>query len=477
MEMKEEATTMDNLGFKTTVAKPIDTFLEGVAAAPAVTSASTALAVTVAPEATVTKDVAVSAVEIAAVNGFVNDVILGARIELPTVTVSEVTLMDEFGKPLPTSRKALFKPVLDKEIQEANIMAFMGQGKFAINASQKDALENEDITKDQYFPTFNGLGVLKHITINNCLFRSVIKADNLPGLDPRSDFLTVDITNRIPIELLRDFMANAKAIYELHRTEFAAQFYRRPDGTFYVYYPVQKVFPAHVDYSADENAKFKLRATDQLVMEVHSHANMGAFFSGGDNANEKSPCFYAVVGGFGGTQATAVARAKYLEYEIPLTLTEIFDFNGSSLEDMMSLATLEPAKPEAVATAKTGQVYGTTVYGGNTAAYGAYRQPYAASNWESRQPHTQESGWWQRDKRLGTTAQEQAELDEFYGCYTGGARQTKRQQRQAAMSTTPKPTLSVDLTWLLDLIPDNAINIAIVQLSERKASIDRGIVK
>ena len=456
---------MNSLGFKTTVVKP------------EVTHPSTGLAVTVAPEAAA-KDVAVSAIEVAAVNGFINEVVLGDRIELPTVTVSEVTVMDEFGKPLPTSRKALFKPVLDKEIQEANIMAFMGQGKFAINASQKDALENEDITKDQYFPTFNGLGVLKHITINNCLFRSVLKSDNLPGLDPRSDFLTVDITNRIPIELLRDFMANAKAIYELHRTEFAAQFYRRPDGTFYVYYPVQKVFPAHVDYSADENAKFKLRATDQLVMEVHSHANMGAFFSGGDNANEKSPCFYAVVGGFGGAQATAVARAKYLEYEIPLTLTEIFDFNGSSLEDMMSLATLSPAKPEAVATAKTGQTYGTSVYTGNTAAYGAYgsyRQPYAASNWEQRQPCNQEAGWWQRDKRLGTTAQEQAELDEFYGCYTGGTRQTKRQQRQAAMATTPKPTLSVDLTWLLDLIPDNAINIAIVQLSERKAAIDRGV--
>lgn len=461
---------MNSLGFKTTVVKPDHTIVED-------TPPSTGLAVTVAPEAAA-KDVAVSAIEVAAVNGFINEVVLGDRIELPTVTVSEVTVMDEFGKPLPTSRKALFKPVLEKEIQEANIMAFMGQGKFTINASQKDALENEDITKDQYFPTFNGLGVLKHITINNCLFRSVLKSDNLPGLDPRSDFLTVDITNRIPIELLRDFMANAKAIYELHRTEFAAQFYRRPDGTFYVYYPVQKVFPAHVDYSADENAKFKLRATDQLVMEVHSHANMGAFFSGGDNANEKSPCFYAVVGGFGGTQATAVARAKYLEYEIPLTLTEIFDFNGASLEDMLSLATLAPAKPEAVATAKTGQTYGTSVYTGNTAAYGAYgsyRQPYAASNWEQRQPGNQEAGWWQRDKRLGTTAQEQAELDEFYGCYTGGTRQTKRQQRQAAMATTPKPTLSVDLTWLLDLIPDNAINIAIVQLSERKAAIDRGV--
>ena len=148
-------------------------------------AASTALAVTVAPEttattatatatatSTATKDVVVSAVEMAAVNGFIQDIVLGERIALPTVTVSEVTVMDEFGKPLPTSRKAVFKQALEKEIQDANIMAFMGQGKFQLNASQKDALENENTGMDQYFPTYNGLGVLKHMTINDCLFLS-----------------------------------------------------------------------------------------------------------------------------------------------------------------------------------------------------------------------------------------------------------------------------------------------------------------
>lgn len=450
-------------------------------------AASTALAVTVAPEtttttatvttnSTATKDVVVSAVEMAAVNGFIQDIVLGERIALPTVTVSEVTVMDEFGKPLPTSRKAVFKPALEKEIQDANIMAFMGQGKFQLNASQKDALENENTGMDQFFPTYNGLGVLKHMTINDCLFRSIIKAENMPGLEPRSEFLTVDITHRIPIELLRDFMANAKAIYEMHKTEFAAQFYRRPDGSYYVYYPTQKVFAAHVDYSADENAKFKLRATDQLIMEVHSHANMGAFFSGGDNANEKSPCFYAVVGGFGGSVATAIARAKYLDFELQLALTDIFDFNGASLEDMMALSTLAPASPAALATAKTG----ASMYGGvTTTTYGGYNQrPYAASsNWGNQAQHAAGAGWWQKDKRVGGSQAEQEEWDDLYG-YWGTARQTKRQQRQAAMaSKSPKPTLSVELNWLLDLIPDNAINLAIVQLNERKLATERGATK
>ena len=44
-------------------------------------------------------------------------------------------------------------------------------------------------------------------------------------------------------------------------------------------------------------------------------------------------------------------------------------------------------------------------------------------------------------------------------------------------SKSPKPTLSVELNWLLDLIPDNAINLAIVQLNERKLATELGATK
>ena len=405
---------------------------------------------------------------LAAVTGYSQDITLDERRELPTVTVSEVTVNDEFGHPLPTSRKALLKPAAEKDIQQASIMAFMmGGDKSSLHPSQKDALENEDNTKDQYFPAFDGVGVLKHMTINNCVFRAAMKAEVMPGLEPISSFLTVDITERIPVELLRDFMANAQAVYIKHGTEFAAQFYRRPNGTYYVYYPVQKVYGAHVDYSADENAKFKLRATDQLVMEIHSHANMGAFFSGGDNDNEKSPCFYAVVGGFASKEAKSVARAKYLNFELPLELGEIFDFNGATKEEVLNLTTLPEANELAVATAQPNQVRSYVTPYQRTTGAAPYVSPYAASSWPTQHKRTFEAADDLYDEYSGLG---------LYGyganlAYEQGVHKSRRHNLDRGNTAT---NINVNLDWLLAIIPEDKVNDAIVKLSERKEAATKG---
>ncbi|MGB9825979.1 MAG: Mov34/MPN/PAD-1 family protein [Desulfofundulus sp.] len=72
-------------------------------------------------------------------------------------------------------------------------------------------------------------------------------------------------------------------------------FWSTSEKQYYVYCPVQTVSGISIDVVYDQELYMKLEE-DVLVMEIHSHHNMNAFFSAVDDEYEKATRFYGVVG-------------------------------------------------------------------------------------------------------------------------------------------------------------------------------------
>jgi PRTRC genetic system protein A len=90
---------------------------------------------------------------------------------------------------------------------------------------------------------------------------------------------------RIPGNLLLDTLADARR--ELH-LECFYQFRYDPAQGWAVTRPEQRQSWARVGYHTPDPAN--------VVLELHSHNTMPAFFSGTDNADERGGRFYAVIG-------------------------------------------------------------------------------------------------------------------------------------------------------------------------------------
>lgn len=126
-------------------------------------------------------------------------------------------------------------------------------------------------------------------------FRIHLFETNIPGLKKTIEEpgweLNVPL---IPLKLWDMTVSFFKEIQKVHDTEAYLQFFYDSEKEEYVLHcPQQEVSKASVKYKTDpEFEKDKYI----FVMEIHSHGTMNAFFSGTDNADEKSDRFYGVVG-------------------------------------------------------------------------------------------------------------------------------------------------------------------------------------
>jgi len=119
-------------------------------------------------------------------------------------------------------------------------------------------------------------------------------ANPLPGF-PEESNKEIGISNfgKIPFQLLREGLAFFKAICDESKDEAYIQTFWDPNRQCYFnHVPGQRVSGASVQFERDT----ELEARCVLVLEMHSHNTMGAFFSGVDNADEKSDRFFGVVG-------------------------------------------------------------------------------------------------------------------------------------------------------------------------------------
>jgi PRTRC genetic system protein A len=122
----------------------------------------------------------------------------------------------------------------------------------------------------------------------------VVKA-TIPGLkseyEDKSWALNVP---KIPATLLGTTVSFFRKVYEKFQSEVFLQFfYDLNEEKYILHCPKQIVGGASVNYVNDENFEDDSKV---LVFEIHSHGNMGAFWSPTDDGDEKADRFYGVIG-------------------------------------------------------------------------------------------------------------------------------------------------------------------------------------
>ncbi|MFJ6414428.1 hypothetical protein ACIQLG_16735 [Terribacillus saccharophilus] len=104
---------------------------------------------------------------------------------------------------------------------------------------------------------------------------------------------------KIPFGILKDFIYLAKRVYDLYGTEFHADIYLDHEtNEFFLDIPEQEVTGVTVEVTEDELTT-ALRFFDRKCtkyMEIHSHHIMKPIPSPLDNASERMPIYYGIVG-------------------------------------------------------------------------------------------------------------------------------------------------------------------------------------
>lgn len=253
-------------------------------------------------------------------------------------------------------------------------------------SSYEDALADENPVPDSYFPGATGWMVLQRRSIDGNEMQFVTTATKNPLVSDVPKSSTINIVNRIPKELLVEIVGSFARICKASGNEAAAQIYRERDGErkYIVYYPEQKISGAQVSY-ADDPGMIDMRASHDLIMELHSHNTMGAFWSGTDNTNEKDCGLYMVIGTFGAASATYKCRYKYGLIYQDFPAHQIFDMTPEEEAELLKRENWTEGNPIIDQKAKA-HVY---TYG-RSAGVSIYNKDY---NFGSRTAATPSSGY------------------------------------------------------------------------------------
>lgn len=121
------------------------------------------------------------------------------------------------------------------------------------------------------------------------------------------------IPEKLLIEVLEFFRRNREH-------EAACQIFYKQQKGYYIYYPDQEYSVAAVTFARDNEREFE----DVLVMDLHSHGEMAAFFSSQDNFDEKGTRLFLVAGNMTGRIQIRV-RAGMIGRFVELPLKYIFE--------------------------------------------------------------------------------------------------------------------------------------------------------
>jgi len=121
---------------------------------------------------------------------------------------------------------------------------------------------------------------------------------------------------KIPKKQLDMIVTFFKDIYATFGTESMARIYETSSGDRFVDVPSQTVAPASVDHKDDRKEK--------IVLDIHSHGSMDAFFSGTDDNDENAFRFFGVAGHVD-NNLKLLFRLKFDEVELEVKISNIFD--------------------------------------------------------------------------------------------------------------------------------------------------------
>jgi hypothetical protein len=84
---------------------------------------------------------------------------------------------------------------------------------------------------------------------------------------------------------------------------------------------------------------------------------LGASFSFGDDTNEKFLCAYGVLGSFSGAKVSNSFRIKVDDVALPLTIQDIFDLEGRTVDEALSLVDLPETSTKPTDVCTVGAAY------------------------------------------------------------------------------------------------------------------------
>jgi len=130
---------------------------------------------------------------------------------------------------------------------------------------------------------------------------------------------------KIPAALLGTTVAFFRQIYKQHSSEVFLQFfYDIEEDDYIIHCPKQTITMASVRYENDELYEDENKI---LVFEIHSHGNMGAFFSGTDDHDEKADRFYGVIGNITNFFPDLKLRLSIGGHKADVDVDDLFDLD------------------------------------------------------------------------------------------------------------------------------------------------------
>lgn len=134
-------------------------------------------------------------------------------------------------------------------------------------------------------------GVMK--VVQNSIGLFIVGTKDVPGLPDLGEGVLLNIP-KVPYPMLLQTITFFRAVMEkFNNTEAMVQFYYdRSTSSYIMHCPDQEVSGASIKFKRDQSMDDKYT----LVMDIHSHNTMGAFFSNIDDADEKETRIFGVIG-------------------------------------------------------------------------------------------------------------------------------------------------------------------------------------
>jgi PRTRC genetic system protein A len=180
---------------------------------------------------------------------------------------------------------------------------------------------------DIYVP--NGKGYLRHVKLSND--RSIrLQVDSLPkeAKIPQSQILKEEINflpaGKIPFSLFEQIVELFRKVMQIKKADFEAHAWIlwNAEAGYHISVPPQVVSKASVTFNYEA-----LKPGDVIVVDLHSHNTMGAFFSGTDDANDKmSICYSGVIGKLTPADYEYVFRFNLYDTKRKADLEDVFEF-------------------------------------------------------------------------------------------------------------------------------------------------------
>lgn len=151
------------------------------------------------------------------------------------------------------------------------------------------------------------------------------KTAKLPDLKDIGEELNFLPAGKVPYEYLEQIVHFFKEVMRLKKADYEAHAWVlwSKDKGYYISVPKQTVSKAAVQFSYDEEA---LPPDSIIVVDIHSHNTMGAFFSGTDNNNDKNGVYYSgVVGKLDNATPQIVFRFNMHDTKMECKIADIFD--------------------------------------------------------------------------------------------------------------------------------------------------------